>query len=83
MDAWSYNHSLMQIRPAGVKPIGVNMDAGGLDPHCLNQMLTNWDVDVRGCARYVGRPNLCESSVRKRFFFDALGRPRLLLQVRY
>lgn len=62
VDAWSHNFSLEHIRSMGIKPVGVDIDAGGLDPRSLDQLLTDWDSEARGCARYIARSDSCTYS---------------------
>ncbi|KAF8311286.1 PLP-dependent transferase [Clavulina sp. PMI_390] len=51
VDAWTYNQSLVQMRGVGVKPFGVQMDAGGLNPADLEHVLATWNVKERGSPR--------------------------------
>ena len=41
----------MQIRSVGLHTIPVHIDAGGLDPVYLDQMLEEWNEEERGCKR--------------------------------
>ncbi|KAF7517595.1 hypothetical protein G7054_g13758 [Neopestalotiopsis clavispora] len=44
-------YSIETIAPQGINMFGVRMDAEGLLPDAMNEMLSNWDVKARGGAR--------------------------------
>ncbi|KAF8311285.1 PLP-dependent transferase [Clavulina sp. PMI_390] len=51
VDAYTYNQSLLQIRSVGIKPFGIQMDGGGINPADLERVLTTWDVKEMGSPR--------------------------------
>ncbi|KAF8321579.1 PLP-dependent transferase [Clavulina sp. PMI_390] len=51
VEAFSYSYALAQFRGVGIRPVGLRMDAGGLDPADLEHILATWDVKETGSPR--------------------------------
>lgn len=50
-EEWTYTSALAAALPYGVKPVGIPMDGQGMRADALEDVLANWDADVRGAAR--------------------------------
>ncbi len=47
MDEYTFSSAIQTARPMGVEVVGVNMDAEGLIPEHLDDILSNWDEQAR------------------------------------
>ncbi|OHE99547.1 aromatic amino acid aminotransferase [Colletotrichum orchidophilum] len=50
-EEYSFSTALETIAPLGVKAVGVPVDAEGLLPEAMDEILTNWDSEARGGRR--------------------------------
>ncbi|ETS80128.1 hypothetical protein PFICI_07657 [Pestalotiopsis fici W106-1] len=51
MEEYSFSTAIETIAPQGIKMFGVKMDAEGLLPDSMDQMLRNWDAKTRGARK--------------------------------
>jgi len=51
VEAWTYPSAIESAWPMGVRPVPVDIDADGLVPSALEDVLKNWNEEERGCKR--------------------------------
>lgn len=50
-EEYSYATALETAIPLGIRTVGIKMDAEGLVPEAMDEILTNWDTTKRGARK--------------------------------
>ncbi|GJC80186.1 aromatic amino acid aminotransferase C56E4.03 [Colletotrichum liriopes] len=73
-EEYSFSTALETIAPLGVKAVGVPVDAEGLLPEAMDEILTKWDPEARGGRRkphllYTNPTGATQSAARRRAIY--------------
>ena len=51
VESWTYPSAIEGGWPLGIRPVPVAIDEDGLNPEALDDVLSNWNVEERGCKK--------------------------------